>query len=239
VTAPGGTLARVAWPDLDGARAALLVVPLGSCEQHGPHLPLTVDADVATAVGSRLADVPGVVVAPTLPYGASGEHEDFPGTLSIGTPALVTALVELGRSASRWADRLLLLNGHGGNAEAVATATRRLRTEDRDVAWWPCAVPGDAHAGRSETSLLLALRPDAVRSGLAVPGESRPVAQLLPVLRERGVRAVSGSGVLGDPTGASAEEGAALLADLVARTAAALTGWDVAADGRLRAVHRP
>ena len=118
-------------------------------------------------------------------------------------------LVELGRSAGRWAGRLLVVNGHGGNLDALRAAVPLLRREGRDVAWFPCGVPGgDAHAGRTETSLVLHVEPVAVRVDLAEPGEISPIAELLPRLRSGGVVAVSPNGVLGDPAGASAGEGA-------------------------------
>jgi creatinine amidohydrolase len=165
------------------------------------------------------------MLAPPVGYGASGEHEDFPGTISIGTATLRALLVEYGRSACRWADRLLLVNGHGGNAGALVGAVQLLRYEGRDVAWWPCTTPsGDAHAGRTETSLLLHIDPSAVRTG-AEPGNTAPIAELMPLLRTQGVRALSPNGVLGDPTGATACEGKELLDDLVARLVRAVRGW--------------
>ncbi len=224
-------LARAVWPELPGR--PLLAVPLGSVEQHGPHLPLATDTVVAEAVvrAARL----DAVVAPAVPYGASGEHEGFPGTVSIGTDALTTLLVEYGRSACRWAGRLLVVNGHGGNLDALRSAVPLLRAEGRDAAWFPCGVPGgDAHAGRTETSLLAHLEPGSVRTDRSVAGVTTPVGDLLPRLRAEGVRAVSPTGVLGDPAGASAEEGARLLAGLAARLSAAVARWDVAEDGRLR-----
>jgi creatinine amidohydrolase len=96
-------------------------------------------------------------------------------------------------------------------------------------------VPGgDAHAGRTETSLMLHVEPLGVLGERAVAGDATPIADLLPRLRAEGVRAVSPTGVLGDPAGASAAEGAALLADLAGRLVAAVGGWDVAPSGRLR-----
>jgi mycofactocin precursor peptide peptidase len=224
-------LAGAAWPELP--ERPLLVVPLGSVEQHGHHLPFTTDTVVAVSV-ARAADL-DAVLAPALAYGASGEHEDFPGTVSIGTEALVTLLVEYGRSACRWAGRLLVVNGHGGNLDALRRAVPLLRAEGRDAAWFPCGVPGgDAHAGRTETSLMVHVEPRSVRTDRTVPGVTTPIGDLLPRLRAGGVRAVSPTGVLGDPAGASAEEGARLLADLAARLAAAAARWDVGDDGRLR-----
>ena len=227
------SLAGSVWPELTGA--PLLVVPLGSVEQHGHHLPMATDTAVASAVArAALPDLEGALLAPALPYGASGEHEGFPGTVSIGTEALTTVLVELGRSAGRWAGRVLVVNGHGGNLEALRAAVPLLRAEGRDVAWFPCGVPGgDAHAGRTETSLMLHVEPGVVREALATAGPTAPLAELLPRLRAEGVRAVSPDGVLGDPAGASAEEGARLLADLTDRLLAAARRWDVDATGRL------
>ena len=229
------SLAAAAWPDLP--ESALLLVPLGAVEQHGPHLPLLTDTAVAGAVADAAVDrIESALLAPALAYGASGEHEGFPGTVSLGTEALTGLLVEYGRSACRWAGRVLLVNGNGGNLDALRAAGALLRTEGRDVAWWPCGVPGgDAHAGRTETSLMLHVEPEWVLRSRAVAGDTTPIAELLPRLRAEGVRPVSPSGVLGDPAGASAEEGAELLAGLTDRLVTAAGAWHVdASTGRLR-----
>lgn len=207
-------LSRLTSPTVPSG--ATLVVPLGSTEQHGPHLPLGTDTAVAVAVCDRLAARRGdVVVAPALPYGSSGEHAGFAGTLSIGQDALERVVVELVRSADGFA-RVVLVSGHGGNAEPLQRAVAVLRSEGRRVAAWSPRIPGgDAHAGRTETSLLLALDPAAVRLDRAVPGATAPLRDLMPALREGGVRAVSANGVLGDPTGATAADGEQILDALV------------------------
>ncbi|MHA6792486.1 mycofactocin biosynthesis peptidyl-dipeptidase MftE [Pseudonocardia bannensis] len=224
-------------PELGGTARRTLVVPVGSVEQHGPHLPLNTDVAVASAVAALVLDRdPSLVVAPAVAYGAAGEHEGFPGTVSIGHEALRLLLVELGRSACRWAARLLFVNGHGGNVATVVDAVARLRYEGRDVAWAPCVapgVPGDAHAGRTETSLMLALAPDQVRPDLAAAGNTASLRELLPALRAGGVAAVSPNGVLGDPAGASAEEGRMLLDGMADDLVAALQRWQPGPDGRL------
>jgi creatinine amidohydrolase len=160
---------------------------LGSTEQHGPHLPLGTDTELACSIARSLArQRPDVVVAPALPYGSSGEHAAFPGTLSIGQAALELVLVELVRSADAFAG-VVLVNGHGGNVTAVARASEQLRAEGRQVlAWSPRVDGGDAHAGVVE---------------------------------------VSPNGVLGDPTGASAEQGRALFAQLTADLVITVAEW--------------
>ena len=227
-------LAGAVWPELP--EAPLVVVPLGSLEQHGHHLPLGTDTSVACEVAqAAVTSLDSVLLAPALAYGASGEHEGFPGTISLGTQALTGLLVEYGRSACLWAGRVLIVNGHGGNLDALRAAVPLRRAEGRDVAWFPCGVPGgDAHAGRTETSLMLHVEPEGVLGDRTVPGESAPLGALLPRLRAEGVRAVSPTGVLGDPAGASAEEGSALLAGIVERLVAAAQAWDVDASGRVR-----
>lgn len=213
---PVSELAGMRWPDIEASPRRLLVVPVGSLEQHGPHLPLDTDTRIAVAVARRCcAARPGVALAPAFGVGASGEHAAFPGTLSIGAEALAACLIELGRHASSHWAAVLLVNGHGGNAAAIAAAVERLRYEGRACAAWHAGLPGgDAHAGRSETSVMLALDPGTVRLEAAVRGETRPITEIMPVLRARGVRAVSTNGVLGDPAGASAAEGEQFLARL-------------------------
>jgi mycofactocin system creatininase family protein len=236
-------LATAHWPDVEAGARRVLVVPVGSLEQHGPHLPLDTDTRIAAAVAERACAVlaaagrAGVGLAPAIAIGASGEHADFPGTLSIGHVALSAMLVELGRHASLHWPAMLLVNGHGGNAGAIGDALGTLRAEGRDCHVWHAGVrpsmlaamrPGngthaasapaapDAHAGRVETSIMLALAPEDVRLDAAVAGETRPLPEIMAGLRAHGVRQVSPNGVLGDPVGASAAEGAALLDLLVA-----------------------
>jgi len=218
-------LGEMTWPEV-GERRPTLVVPLGSTEQHGPHLPLDTDARIATEVAQRLAATRvDLVVAPTVAIGASGEHAGFPGTLSFGAAVFAEMVLEIGRSADAFAG-VVWLNAHGGNSVALRSADARLRAEGRRSMIARCSFPGgDAHAGRTETSILLAIAPEVVRIELAAPGDTRPWAEMEAEIVAGGVVAVSPSGVLGDPTGASAEEGARLVDDLVARLAAEVARW--------------
>ena len=207
-------LADRVWPEVP-EQGAQVLVPVGSTEQHGPHLPLDTDTVIAQAVCRRVAerlDDPRVLIAPAIAFGSSGEHQGFPGTVSIGTETLKLVMVELVRSLRIWAGRVVLVNGHGGNVAALEQAVQQLQLEGHDVAWLPCATEDvDLHAGFTETSLLLHLCPDRVRMDAAAAGDTQPLAALLPSLVKHGVRAVSENGVLGDPAGASAEEGGRVL----------------------------
>ena len=174
------------------------------------------------------------MVAPAVAYGDSGEHQSFPGTVSIGTDALSTLLVEFGRSATCWAHRLLFVNGHGGNVEALSRAVRRLRSEGRDAAWCPCAVVGgDPHAGHTETSVLLHISPADVRTDRWRVGNDAPLSDLMPSMRRGGVAAVSEVGVLGDPTTSTAAYGERILADMVEDCVRRIGRWAPRADGML------
>jgi mycofactocin precursor peptide peptidase len=219
-------LGAATWQEVEAAGETVLAVPLGATEQHGPHLPLETDTAIARAVAAgAAAERPEIAVAPALPYGSSGEHAGFPGTISIGQEATELVLVELCRSAAASFGRVLFVCGHGGNVVPVNRAVKRLRNEGREVRAWSPRWEGDAHAGRLETSLMLAIAPELVRADRAAPGNTKPVEELFGDLVARGVRPLTTNGVLGDPAGASAREGRELLAGAVADLVAVVDGW--------------
>jgi mycofactocin system creatininase family protein len=237
-------LASMTWPEVASLCATtVLAVPVGSTEQHGPHLPVSTDTDIAVALTDLLAAArDDVVVAPPVAYGSSGEHAGFPGTLSIGQDALELLLVELGRSADAFAG-VLFISTHGGNAAALARAVARLRAEGRRVsAWSPRRSaardgptgPGraDAHAGFTETSALMALSPEAVRHDAAEAGATDRIDEIMPALRNRGVAAVSPNGVLGDPSGASADAGRQVIDGWLADLVSTVEAWLSTVEGR-------
>lgn len=223
-------LSELTWPEVETAgldvATATLLVPLGATEQHGPHLTLGADTEIAVALaGAAATRMPDAIVAPALPYGASGEHQDFAGTLSIGAEATELVLVELGRSACATFRRVLFVCAHGGNAAALGAAVARLRNEGRDVRSHSPRWGGDAHAGRTETSLMLVIDDSQVRRAQAEAGNETPLPTLIGSLREEGVRAVSPNGVLGDPGSASREQGQELFDVAVDDLVAMLANW--------------
>ena len=209
-------MSTAAFPDLLG-RAPILVLPLGAWEQHGPHLPLDTDTVIINRVISEAVATPelltaDLVIAPTVSITASDEHQGFPGTLSTGTQALKDSVVAICRSAS-WARGVCIVNGHGGNADALAAITSALEYEQITHNVWslPSYVGGDMHAGHTETSLMLHISPESVRN---VPLESGThiTHGIVDEMREQGVQGVSTNGIIGDASTATASHGEAVLA---------------------------
>ena len=219
-----GQLRDRTWTEVTTDRRPFLLVPIGSCEQHGPHLPLDTDTRIAEAIAGRVADgAPGLVVGPSVNFGASGEHAGFAGTLSIGSAVLHDVLVELGRSADHFR-AVVFVNGHGGNIDAVRSSVALLQGEGRNIdAWSPSIPDGDAHAGFTETSLLLAIDPDCVHIDRLECGTTAPLSDLLPDLRVGGIRSVSTNGILGDPRAANAADGMVLFDSLAGQLLAFLS----------------
>jgi creatinine amidohydrolase len=216
---------------------ALLVLPTGTTEQHGPHLVTGTDAILVRAVAERAALAatrPAVVLmAPTLSYGASDHHLPFGGTLSLGVDTFQAVLEDLLRSAAAsGCRRVLVLNGHGGNAAscsvAVAEASREFGIVVATALFSQLLDPSalgheiSGHAGVFETALMLALRPEHVRMDRAHPspgGAARRRARGLTVAEPKRWQELDG--YTDRPDEATAELGEQALAAAVAATAAA------------------
>lgn len=215
-------------PDVRDRSAAVAVLPVGSLEQHGSHLPLTTDTVVAATVAARIAQLYPVRPLPPIVFSCSHEHAAWPGSVSLSATTLVAVVRDVAASLLRDGLRsLVLVNGHGGNYVlgnvvqeaslgplpmalfpgphdwAAARAAAGLATSD-DV---------DMHAGELETSILLHAHPHLVRPHYA---QADHLAEHRPHLLSRGLREYSESGVVGRPSLATAEKGRALLESLAA-----------------------
>jgi creatinine amidohydrolase/Fe(II)-dependent formamide hydrolase-like protein/7-cyano-7-deazaguanine synthase in queuosine biosynthesis len=224
-------LGELTWPQAQRRfkEVDVALLPVGAIEQHGPHLPLDTDAFDAEylcrAVAERCSD-PAPLVLPLLPYGVSYHHDDFRGTISIGPETLAQLAYEIGMGVARHGiTKLVIVNGHGGNAPALHFAAQRINrdahiftcvdsgeTSDADIAAF-VETPNDVHAGEVETSTALATRPELVdmrRARRFVPKFS---SHYLNFSSKRSVdwyartARISPTGVLGDPTRADSEKG--------------------------------
>lgn len=197
--------------------APIVLLALGSWEQHGAHLPFDTDTVIIEAVvdaAIRSVDPENTQfsVVPTIGVTASDEHNGFAGTLSIGTNALSDAIVSIARSAS-WARGICIVNGHGGNSDALKLVHSALDYENIRHSIWslPYYEGADMHAGHTETSLMLHLAPGTVRMDLAEVGAVGDSEMLIERMRAGGIKEVSSNGVVGDPTNANAAHGATML----------------------------
>ena len=229
--------AEMIWTDFKTEDMAdvVAVLPVAAIEQHGPHLPLGVDFFLMQGyidrVAARLpADLP-VLFLPVQAIGASIEHSDFPGTLSLAAPTLLSVLTEIGTCVHRAGCRkLVLLNSHGGNVGLLDSVAHELRAKLHMfvvMATWhrfgypdglfsPEELTHGIHAGDIETSLMLSFRPDLVRTEMAedFPSESIALEQDFTWLRAGRptgfgwmAQDLSASGAMGNAAGGSAEKG--------------------------------
>jgi creatinine amidohydrolase len=219
-------LAEHSWTDARDADTSLAILPVGSTEQHGPHAPLGVDFLSAEAIAERAAEAYDgeVAVAPTIPVGIAEEHRAFDGTLWVREDSFRAYVGDVLRSlAGSGFDRVLVVNGHGGNTAALAETCMRV-TRDGDCYavpfTWFDVVESDlplGHGGPVETSMMLAIAPETVRED-RYPEAAEGAGDSFGV-RVAGTNLTydfdefSDSGNLQDPTPASAEEGERLLTE--------------------------
>lgn len=249
---PHRFLPYLTWPDiaaLPDRENTVIVLPCGAIEQHGPHLPCSVDSVIASGVmGKALEKLPARIPAfalPTITYGKSEEHLHFPGTMTLTGPTLLSTVIEIGESVYRSGFRkLLLANGHGGQPQVLEMAARELRLRHGDYVIVPYGVSRlpnasskqisdrekrlSMHAGHSETALMLALAPDTVQMQHAK--EYFPPDFPIKLLSADGrpacawtSRDFGPSGVIGDPTSATREQGLEILDTLSASWVQVLT----------------
>ncbi len=224
-------------PEVEQAIAAgvdTVVVPLGSTEQHGLHLPLGTDAILGEAIGDRVARALGnALLAPAITIGCSEHHMDFAGSLTLSKETFSAVVADVCRSLTHHGfGHIALIPTHGGNFAPLAKAVKAIRPElsgvnliaytnlmgFMDEIFRACkareVTPEQAggHSGEFETSLMLSVRPDLVAMDEAQPGYVGDQLSIAAVVFEKGFRAATENGVLGDPSDASAANGEAYLA---------------------------
>ena len=222
---------ELTWPEARNRlqKVDIALLPVGSIEQHGPHLPLDTDAYDANYLAMRVAEAcsdPKPLVLPPIPYGVAYHHHGFKGTVSISNDALARLVYEIGMSVSHnGIKKLVVINAHGGNSPALNHAAQMI---NRDAHVFVCVdtgetsdvdiydlieTPNDVHAGEIETSTSLAVRPHLVhmaRARTEIPEFSNrylDFTSLHGVAWYAYTRKISNSGVMGDPSKASAEKG--------------------------------
>ncbi|MGC8998893.1 MAG: creatininase family protein [Candidatus Bathyarchaeia archaeon] len=226
-------LGELTWVDVEEflKRHKTVIVPFGSCEQHGPHLPLDTDAYDAFWLSVKAAEEARcALVAPPIYYGVSSHHMDFPGTITLNPQTLEQTAYEVGICLVKHGfKKVLFENGHGGNTPALEAAAQRIKAEtDAFVAIDTVSLipdfieqfietPYDAHAGEFETSTSLANREKyVVKERIAKPQITLPKSKYIKIgLKEAGpkvswafrTKEISSTGVIGDPTKASKEKG--------------------------------
>jgi creatinine amidohydrolase len=226
-------------PEVEQAIAAgadTVVVPLGSTEQHGLHLPLGTDAILGAAMGDRVARALGnALLAPAITIGCSEHHMDFAGSLTLSKETFSAVVADVCRSlAHHGFGHIALIPTHGGNFAPLAKAVKAIRPElsgTNLIAYTDLmgfmdeifrvgkaleVTPEQAggHSGEFETSLMLSVRPDLVAMDKAQPGYVGDQFSIAALVFEKGFRAATENGVLGDPSDASAANGEVYLAAL-------------------------
>lgn len=221
--------ARMTWAQAGAATDRPAILPLGATEQHGPHLPLTVDTTLAQGVARKLAEALDAVLLPPIAYGDAWNNEAFPGTISLSPESLAGVIADIGRGVARIGHpAMITLNGHFGNrgpaaaAAEVLTGTLPVLCLDypgiEDLAARHCSSEPAGnhffHADEVETAMMLALDPEAVRMEAAAPEYPTFPADFGE--RPMQLREFNQSGTFGDPRPATAAKGEALIAGIVA-----------------------
>lgn len=219
------------WPEAEARfqEVDTALLPVGSVEQHGPHLPLGTDAFDAAYLADRIAEAcsdPRPLVLPIISYGVSYEHDEFKGTIGISNDTLTRVVYEIGMKAARnGIKKLVIINGHSGNAPALNFAAQMIT---RDARIFACVdsgetgdvdiyalveTPNDIHAGEIETSTSLAVRPHLVKMDLVTKKIPKFSSRYMNFTSRRNIpwyvytKKISQNGVIGDPTRANEKKG--------------------------------
>lgn len=225
---------RAGWPEIDAARGIIAVLPVGALEQHGPHLPLDTDTVLATGMARRIANEIGGWLLPAIGYGEAWTAEDWPGTISLSAETLRRTIENIARGAKRIGCRgLVTVNGHFGNRAPISRARLALPALHLDYPGLDEAAaefctskpagPGFYHADEVETSMMLALAPEAVRMDKAVA--EYPIFPEAFGHEPMQLRSFNSSGVFGDPRPATAATGGKIIARIVTESVRQIEEW--------------
>lgn len=203
------------------------IIPIGSVEQHGPHLPVSTDSDIVGEVAAQVGSGPEFLVMPTVMTGVSFEHAPF-FNISIRPATLETVLDDLCESVrSNGIKEIFVVNGHYGNRDALIRFARR-RTDVHAMSYWRFTKHQFDHAGFVETSLMLAVsnntRMDQAKRGLIIDGMPASELRRIKRLAAKSFPEATGNGIWGDPRKANSEAGARILEEIVRGMRAECTG---------------
>ena len=206
-------------------RRSVALIPVGSIEQHGPHLPISTDSDIVSYIAKQVSDQNGFLLLPTLQYGVSFEHHPF-FNLSISNPTLEKILMELCISLSKnHIDRVIILNGHHGNLDALKKlpdkVSKKIGVKQRVFvySYWHFMKRELGHAGFVETSIMLAIsdkvQMNKAEKGLIPDDLPKSELRLLSKKANKSFISVTKNGVWGDPTRATQKDGKAILNEII------------------------
>jgi len=203
----------------------IAVIPVGSIEQHGPHLPVSTDTDIVTEVAKRISEKKGYFLLPTITYGVSFEHTPF-FNLSIKESTLRTVLSDLCMSLlSNGVKTVFIINGHHGNLKPIQNIDIKLKKLSKNrlkifpLSYWHFMKKDFDHAGFVETSLMLAISKNvkmkSVKRGLITDKMTKQQKQKLDKLANQSFPKATKNGIWGDPTKATKKDGQAILAEII------------------------
>jgi len=201
------------------------IIPIGSIEQHGLHLPISTDSDIVTEVSKRLAKMKGYLLLPTLTYGVSFEHAPF-FNLSIKESTLCTVLTDLCSSLlANNIKTIFIINGHHGNLKSIKNIDVKLQKLSKNklkvfpLSYWHFMKREFDHAGFVETSLMLAISKNVkmklARKGLITNGMTKQEIKKLEKLANQSFPKATKNGIWGDPTKATKKNGQRILAEIL------------------------
>ena len=206
-------------------RRSVALIPVGSIEQHGPHLPVSTDSDIVSYIARQVSEKNGFLLLPTLQYGVSFEHHPF-FNLSVSSPTLEKILIELCISLSKnHIHRIIILNGHHGNLDALkklpSKVAKKIGTKQRIFvySYWHFMEKEFDHAGFVETSIMLAISDKVMMNkaekGLIPDSLSKKELSQLSKKANNSFISVTKNGVWGDPTRATQKDGELILKEII------------------------